>query len=118
MTDITLWHNPKCSKSREALALIRTAGFEPRIVEYLKTPPTREELAALVAAGIPVRELLRSKEDCYTELGLDDPALTDDELLDALQANPALLNRPVARTPLGARVCRPPEVVREILPAT
>lgn len=118
MSDITIWHNPKCSNARGALALIREAGFEPRIIEYLVTPPTRVELAALVAAGIPARDLLRSKEALYTTLGLDDPALTDEQLLDALQAHPLLLNRPVVLSPLGARVCRPPERVREILPAS
>lgn len=117
MTSATLFHNPGCGTSRSTLALLREAGIEPRVVEYLKTPPSRAELDALVAAlGLPVRDLLRRKEALYAELGLDEPRWSDDALVDVLQRHPILLNRPVVVTPLGARVCRPAEVVREILP--
>lgn len=117
MSMITVFHNPKCSNSRGALALIRERGFEPRIVEYLVTPPAGDELRALVAAcGVPVRELMRSKEALYGELGLDDPACSDDELIAAMVAHPVLMNRPIVVTPLGARLCRPPERVLDILP--
>jgi arsenate reductase len=114
---ITLYHNPACGTSRSVLALIRESGGEPEIVEYLKTPPDRAQLAALVAAlGVPVREVLRRKGTPYDELGLDDPAWTDDQLLDFIARHPVLLNRPIVVTPLGARLCRPAETVREILP--
>lgn len=117
MSDITIYHNPRCGSSRTALGLIRNSGAEPRIVDHLKTPPDRATLAALAQETGGARPLLRSKEALYTELGLDNPALGDDALLDALAAHPALLNRPVVSTPLGTRVCRPAETVLEILPA-
>lgn len=114
---ITIYHNPKCGTSRNVLALIRNTGEEPRIVEYLKTPPTREELVALLArSGLTPRELLRRKGTPYDELGLDDPALTDDQLIDAMIAHPILINRPLVDTPLGVRLCRPSETVLDILP--
>jgi arsenate reductase len=114
--DITIYHNPRCGTSRNTLALIRESGFEPRVVEYLATPPTRAELADLVArSGLPVREVVRSKEPLFAELGLDDPAIGDEALLDAMAANPILINRPIVVTPKGVRLCRPAELVREIL---
>ncbi|BAL27486.1 arsenate reductase (glutaredoxin) [Azoarcus sp. KH32C] len=117
MSDITIYHNPKCGTSRNTLEMIRNSGTEPQVIEYLKTPPTREQLVALIAAsGLPVRELIRSKEALFTELGLADPTKTDDELIDAMIAHPILMNRPIVVTPLGIRLCRPAEVVREILP--
>ena len=113
----TIFHNPGCGTSRNVLALIRDAGIEPAVVEYLKTPPSREQLLALVAAlGLPVRALLREKGTPYAELGLDAPHWSDDALIDALLAHPILLNRPIVVTPLGARLCRPAETVHEILP--
>ena len=112
-----IYHNPRCSTSRNVLAMIRDAGVEPRIVEYLKTPPARDELVALIARmGIAPRALLRRKEAVYDELGLDDPSLADDALIDRMLEHPILINRPIVATPLGARLCRPPETVREILP--
>jgi arsenate reductase len=117
MSDITIYHNPKCSNSRGALDLIRERGFEPEIIEYLKTPPSREALKAMiVAAGITPRELLRAKEVIYAELGLDDPKWTNDKLVDFMLQHPVLINRPLVVTPLGTRLCRPPERVLEILP--
>lgn len=117
MTDITIFHNPKCGTSRNVLALIRHAGLEPRVVEYLKTPPTRDEIRALaVATGQPLRALLRDKETVFTELGLGDAALGDDALLDAIEQHPVLLNRPIVVTPLGTALCRPSEAVLELLP--
>jgi arsenate reductase len=114
---VTIYHNPACSTSRNALALIREAGIEPVVVEYLKSPPTRDEIAALVARmGVPVREIVRQKGTPYAELGLDDPALRDDRLIDAMAAHPILINRPIVVTPLGAKLARPPESVRDILP--
>ncbi|MFG1478467.1 arsenate reductase (glutaredoxin) [Xanthobacter sp. V4C-4] len=114
---VTIWHNPSCGTSRNTLALLREAGIEPEIVQYLKTPPSRADLkAAITAAGIPVREAVRRKGTLYGELGLDDPALSDDALLDALAANPALIERPFVFTARGVRLCRPVERVREILP--
>lgn len=116
MSEITIYHNPKCGTSRNTLALIRESGIEPQVIEYLKTPPTREELVALIAAsGLSVREITRSKEALFSELGLADPAKTDDELIDAMIAHPILMNRPIVVTPLGTRLCRPAELVREIL---
>ena len=115
--DITIYHNPNCGTSRNTLALIRNAGIEPRIVEYVKNPPTREELKDMIAkAGLTVREALREKGTPYAELGLDDPALSDDALLDAMLAHPILINRPFVVTPQGARLCRPSELVLDILP--
>ena len=117
MTDITIFHNPACGTSRNVLALIRHAGLEPRVVEYLKTPPGRDEIRALAAAtGQPLRALLREKGTPYAELGLDNPKWSEDELLDFMVQHPILMNRPVVLTPLGARLCRPSEVVLEILP--
>ena len=117
MTDITLFHNPRCGTSRNVLTLIRHAGFEPTVVEYLATPPGRDEIAALArAADVPLRALLREKEAAFTELGLADPALGDDALLDAIQRHPVLLNRPIVVTPLGTALCRPSEAVLELLP--
>lgn len=115
---ITIYHNPFCGTSRNVLALIRNSGEEPRIVEYLKTPPSRDELAALIRRmGITVRALLREKGTPYAELGLDDPALGDDALLDAMLAHPILINRPIVVTERGVKLCRPSETVLDILPA-
>ena len=117
MAEITIFHNPACGTSRNVLALIRHAGIEPTIVEYLKTPPTRNQLRELVAAtGQPVRALLRDKGTPYAELGLGDPAWTDDQLLDFVARHPILMNRPLVVTPLGTRLCRPSEAVLELLP--
>ncbi|MFP1631779.1 arsenate reductase (glutaredoxin) [Zhengella sp. ZM62] len=114
--DVTIYHNPRCSKSRQALALLQEKGIEPRVVEYLKTPPTRDELAALVkATGEPVRALLRKQGSPYEELGLDDEKWSDDELLDFMAGHPSLLNRPVVVTEKGARLGRPTERILEIL---
>lgn len=112
-----IWHNPACGTSRGALAILREAGIEPVVVEYLKTPPTRAVLTQWIAdAGLDVRQALRSKEALVAQLGLDDPALDDGALLDAMLAHPVLINRPFVRTPLGVRLARPSERVREILP--
>jgi arsenate reductase len=117
MTDVTIYHNPECGTSRNTLALIRNAGVEPTIIEYLKTPPTRETLVDLIArAGLKVRDAIRIKGTPYHELGLDNPALSDDELLDAMLAHPILINRPLVVTPWGVRLSRPSEVVLDILP--
>ena len=113
-----IYHNPRCSTSRNALALVREAGIEPEVIEYLKAPPSRERLAALIAeAGLEVRDAIRRKEALYAELGLDDPALDDAALLDAMVRNPVLIERPLVRTELGTRLARPLERVREILPS-
>ena len=113
---VTIYHNPQCGTSRNTLALIRDAGIEPEIVEYAKHPPSREVLARMIAdAGLTVRGALREKGDLYAELGLADPALTDGQLLDAMLAHPLLINRPFVVTPRGVRLCRPSELVREIL---
>ena len=117
MSDITIYHNPKCGTSRNVLAMIRQSGAEPTIIEYLKTPPTRERLVKLIAQmQIPVRDLLRQKGTPYDELGLGDDKWTDDELIDFMMAHPVLINRPIVETPLGTRLCRPSETVLEILP--
>jgi arsenate reductase len=117
MTDITIYHNPNCGTSRNTLAMIRNSGVEPRVIEYLKTPPSRAELVALIAAiGKPVRDVLRNKDALYEELDLDNPKWSDDELIDFVIANPILINRPIVVTPLGTRLCRPSETVLEILP--
>ncbi len=118
MAAITIFHNPACSKSRGALALIREAGHQPQVVEYLKTPPNRAEFAALfAAAGLAPRQGMRSKDALFKELGLDHPATTDAALLDALAAHPALLERPFVVTAKGTALCRPPEAVLPLLPA-
>lgn len=114
---VTIYHNPACGTSRNVLAMIRNSGEEPQVIEYLKNPPTRDELTDLIARmGIPVRALLREKGTPYAELSLDDPSLGDDALLDAMMAHPILINRPIVVTPLCVRLCRPSEVVLDILP--
>jgi arsenate reductase len=113
----TIYHNPGCGTSRNTLAMLREAGIAPEIVEYLRDPPSRKQLQALIRdAGLTVREALRTKGNLYEELGLADPKLTDDQLLDAMVANPILINRPFVVTPLGTRLCRPADKVHEILP--
>ncbi|KRB58789.1 arsenate reductase [Rhizobium sp. Root708] len=113
----TIYHNPACGTSRNTLAMIRQSGEEPEVIEYLKTPPSRETLMEIVAAmGGSVRALLREKGTPYAELGLDDLTLSDDQLLDAMLAHPILINRPIVVTEKGARLCRPSETVLEILP--
>ena len=115
--DVVIYHNPACGTSRNTLALIRNAGVEPHIIEYLKTPPTRTMLTQLVQRmGVPLRALLREKGTPYASLGLADPSLSDTALLDAIEANPILLNRPVVVTPKGVRLCRPSEEVIDLLP--
>ena len=118
MADITIYHNPACGTSRNTLALIRNSGAEPEVIEYLKTPPVKERLQQLLAAmGIPARELLRQKGTPFEELGLGDPKWTEDELVDFMVQHPILMNRPVVVTPMGARLCRPSELVLDILPS-
>ncbi|HPO20261.1 MAG: arsenate reductase (glutaredoxin) [Proteobacteria bacterium] len=115
---ITIYHNPACGTSRNVLALIRNGGVEPAIVEYLKTPPGRGQLVGLIAAlGMPVRSVLRRKGTPYDDLQLDDPKWTDDQLIDFMVAHPILMNRPIVVTPLGTRLCRPSELVLDILPS-
>ncbi|MEG2805223.1 arsenate reductase (glutaredoxin) [Stenotrophomonas sp.] len=115
---VTIWHNPRCSNSRGALQLLHDHGIAPQVVEYLKDPPDRETLHALVGAmGTGARALLREKEAAYTTLGLADPTLDDASLIEAMLQHPELINRPIVRTPLGVRLCRPPQTVLEILPA-
>lgn len=117
--DVTIYHNPACGTSRNTLELIRNAGIEPDVIEYLKTPPSRSELARMIAdAGLTVREAIREKGTPYEELGLDNPDLTDDQLLDAMLRDPILINRPFVVTPLGTRLSRPSEAVLDILPDT
>lgn len=117
MTEVTIYHNPECGTSRNTLALIRNAGVEPKVIEYLKTPPSRTVLAELIAkAGITVRDAIREKGTPYADLGLDDPTLTDGDLLDAMLEHPILINRPFVVTPWGVRLSRPSEVVLDILP--
>jgi arsenate reductase (glutaredoxin) len=114
---IAIYHNPDCGTSRNALAMIRQSSEEPEIIEYLKTPPSRDRLKELIAAmGIPVRALLREKGTPYAELGLRDRKWTDDERLDFMMAHPILINRPIVVTPKGVKLCRPSEVVLSILP--
>ncbi|MBW4023535.1 MAG: arsenate reductase (glutaredoxin) [Proteobacteria bacterium] len=114
---VTIYHNPACGTSRNVLALIRNSGEEPCVIEYLKTPPSRSELIALIGRmGRPLRDLLRRKGTPYDELGLDNPALTDDALLDAMMAHPILIERPIVVTPEAVRLCRPSETVLDILP--
>ncbi|WP_314949926.1 arsenate reductase (glutaredoxin) [Bradyrhizobium cosmicum] len=113
---VTIYHNPDCGTSRNTLAMIRQSGVEPVVIEYLKTPPSRETLVALVKAmGISVRALLREKGTPYRELGLDDPKWTDDELIDQMLAHPILINRPIVVSPKGTRLCRPSEAVIDLL---
>ncbi len=115
--DIIIYHNPDCGTSRNTLAIIRNAGIEPHVIEYLKTPPARPLLAALIARmGVPVRSVLREKGTPYGELGLGDASLTDDQLLDAMLAHPILINRPIVVSPLGVKLCRPSEAVLDLLP--
>ncbi|MCW0454542.1 arsenate reductase (glutaredoxin) [Xanthomonas sacchari] len=118
MPTITIYHNPACGTSRNVLGLIRNSGVEPTVIEYLKTPPDRATLQTLAAAsGLPLRDLMRQKGTPYAELGLDDPTLDDDALLEAMLQHPILLNRPIVVSPLGTRLCRPSETVLEILPS-
>ena len=113
---VTIYHNPDCGTSRNTLAMIRQSGVEPEVIEYLKTPPDRQRIMELVgAAGLTLRQALRQKDTPYAALGLDNPQLDDGALLDAIAAHPILLNRPFVVTPLGVRLCRPSEVVLEIL---
>jgi arsenate reductase len=115
---VTVYHNPACGTSRNVLGLIRNSGEQPVVIEYLKTPPSRDELVGLIARmGIAARDLLRRNGTPYEALGLDNPALTDDQLIDAMMAQPILINRPIVVTPLGVRLCRPSESVLEILPS-
>ena len=115
---ITIYHNPQCGTSRNTLAMIRQSGEEPEIIEYLKTPPSRARLVELITAmGITPRALLREKGTPYEELGLADPKWSDDDLIDAMLKHPILINRPIVVTPLGTRLCRPSEVVLDILPS-
>ncbi|MFB9953028.1 arsenate reductase (glutaredoxin) [Rhizobium puerariae] len=116
--DVTIYHNPDCGTSRNTLALIRHADIEPTVIEYLKTPPSREQLIKMIAdAGLTVRQAIREKGTPYKELGLDNPSLTDDQLLDAMLKDPILINRPFVITPMGTRLSRPSEVALDILPA-
>ncbi|UJW76989.1 arsenate reductase (glutaredoxin) [Rhizobium sp. SL42] len=115
--DVTIYHNPDCGTSRNTLALIRHAGIEPKVIEYLKAAPSREQLIKLTSdAALTVRDAIRQKGTPYAALGLDDPALTDDQLIDAMISQPVLINRPFVVTPLGTRLCRPSEIVLDILP--
>jgi len=115
--DVVIYHNPDCGTSRNTLGLIRNAGVEPHVVEYLKTPPSRQMLQRLIARmNVTVRDLLREKGTPYAELGLAEPTLSDAALLDAMMAHPILINRPIVVTPLGVRLCRPSEAVLDLLP--
>lgn len=117
--DVTIYHNPACGTSRNTLEMIRNAGIEPTIIEYVTAPPTRDQLVQMIAdAGLTVREAIREKGTPYAELGLDNPDLTDDHLLGAMLKDPILINRPFVITPMGTRLSRPSEVVLEILPDT
>ncbi|HUQ09266.1 MAG TPA: arsenate reductase (glutaredoxin) [Steroidobacteraceae bacterium] len=117
MNRVAIYHNPQCGTSRNTLGLIRNAGIEPQIIEYLEQPPTREQLAEMIsAAGLSVRAAMRQKGTPYAELHLDDENLTDEQLLDAMLLHPILINRPFVVTPLGTRLCRPSEAVLDILP--
>ncbi|HJT40060.1 MAG TPA: arsenate reductase (glutaredoxin) [Sphingobium sp.] len=116
-TDIIIYHNPECGTSRNALAMIRNAGIEPHVIEYLKTPPSRALLESLIArAGIGPRALLREKGTPYAELGLGDATLSDDALIDAMMTHPILINRPLVVSPLGVKLCRPSEAVLDLIP--
>jgi arsenate reductase len=113
---VTIYHNPACGTSRNTLAMIRQSGEEPAVIEYLKTPPSRESLVELIKAmGVPVRAVLREKGTPYAELGLADPKWSDDELIDFMLDHPILINRPIVVTPKGARLCRPSELVLDLL---
>jgi arsenate reductase len=115
--DVVIYHNPQCGTSRNTLGLIRNAGVEPHVIEYLKTPPTRLMLRQLITRmGVSIRDIIREKGAPYQELGLADPSLSDDQLLDAMMEHPILINRPIVVTPLGVKLCRPSEAVIEILP--
>lgn len=115
--DVVIYHNPACATSRNTLAMIRNAGIEPHVIEYLKTPPNRALIEQMIdRAGISVRDVLREKGPPYAELGLADPALTDEQLFDAIEAHPILLNRPLVVSPKGVRLCRPSEAVLDLLP--
>ena len=117
MSAITIYHNPECGTSRNTLELIRNSGVEPTVIHYLETPPSRDQLVALIAAmGMPVRDLLRKNVPPYEALGLAEDRFSDDELIDAMLAHPILINRPIVVTPLGTKLCRPSEVVLDILP--
>jgi arsenate reductase len=117
MSDITIYHNPQCGTSRNTLAMIRNSGAEPQVIEYLITPPSCAELLALVAAmGVTLRAVLRQKGTPFDALGLGNPALSDAQLLDAIEQHPILIQRPIVKTPLGVRICRPSETVLDILP--
>ncbi len=117
MSAITIYHNPECGTSRNTLALIRNSGVEPTVIHYLETPPSRDQLVALIAAmGVPVRELLRKNVPPYEALGLAEGSFSDEALIDAMLAHPILINRPIVVTPLGTKLCRPSELVLDILP--
>ncbi|MGV1758010.1 arsenate reductase (glutaredoxin) [Rhizobium sp. A22-96] len=117
--NVTIYHNPACGTSRNTLEMIRNAGIEPLVIEYLKTPPSREQLTKLISdAGLTVRQTIREKGTPYAELGLDDPTLTDEQLIDAMLKDPILINRPFVVSPLGTRLSRPSELVLDILPDT
>ena len=117
MSKVIVYHNPTCGTSRNTLAMIRNAGIEPEVIEYLQTPPSRKTLKEIAhATGAPLRDLIRSKEPQYQELGLDDPGKSDEQLLDAMLAHPVLINRPIVMTSMGTRLCRPSELVLDILP--
>ncbi|CAJ1821155.1 glutaredoxin-dependent arsenate reductase [Aeromonas veronii] len=117
MSAITIYHNPECGTSRNTLELIRNSGVEPTVIHYLETPPSRDQLVALIAAmGMPVRDLLRKNVPPYEALGLAEDRFSDDALIDAMLAHPILINRPIVVTPLGTKLCRPSEVVLDILP--
>ena len=118
MTDIIIYHNPECGTSRNVLGLIRNAGFEPHVIEYLKTPPTRTLLVQLIKrASLAPRDLLREKGTPYADLGLGDASLSDEALIDAMMAHPILINRPLVVSPLGVKLCRPSEAGLDLLPA-
>ena len=115
--NVTIYHNPKCGTSRNTLGLIRNAGIEPQVIEYLNAPPSRAEIKALVAKmGVPLRAILREKGTPFAEMGLGNPDLSDEALLDAIDAHPILLNRPIVVTEVGAKLCRPSEAVLDLLP--
>ncbi|AYG65078.1 MULTISPECIES: arsenate reductase (glutaredoxin) [unclassified Rhizobium] len=117
--DVTIYHNPDCGTSRNTLAMIRNAGIEPTVIEYLSNPPSRDDLIKMIAhSGLTVRQAIREKGTAYAELGLDNPDLTDAQLLDAMLKDPILINRPFVVTPMGTRLARPSEVVLDILPDT